>query len=117
LEKAIFPGSILEEWKMTNLYQIAKRWFKQNEDYVYFGLILSMSLAGARLIGLSNLESEDLRAKKRYAIDTSIPPQVRDVNSDGIEDIVLRRYNGEEIVLFGREAGKYSFGEREEEGK
>lgn len=40
-------------------------------------------------------------------------PEIRDVNHDGINDIVLRRNNGDDMVLYGTRDGNYIFGEKE----
>jgi hypothetical protein len=44
-------------------------------------------------------------------VNNSIPPQLRDANFDGIDDIVLQRNNGEELILYGTPRGNYIFGE------
>ena len=54
---------------------------------------------------------ERLSHYEERVIDTSKIPEIRDVNEDGIDDLVLRNGAGKEIILYG--AGEiYSFENR-----
>lgn len=51
---------------------------------------------------------------RQRQVNLFVRPEIRDVDSDGFDDIILKRYNGEELVLYGDGRGGYGFGEGEE---
>lgn len=48
---------------------------------------------------------------RKYMINDTVPPAIR-VNKEGISDIILKRTNGEEMILYGTREGNYIFGEK-----
>lgn len=76
-------------------------------DYICLGLLLFSAFIGMGLLGLKRNQ------RQYFAIDTSVRPQTRDVNHDGIQDVVLQRRSGEELILYGTPQRNYAFGEGE----
>ncbi|MBU0906716.1 MAG: hypothetical protein KKE05_01010, partial [Nanoarchaeota archaeon] len=77
-------------------------------SYVLFGAV---AIAAGPLIAIREC-SQLSHEKYRAIVDMSTKPQIRDVNSDGIQDIVLKQRGGEELVLYGTPRGDYIFGEK-----
>ena len=77
---------------------------RQNSEGLPFYIIIPLLFASASSLALNSLDRHKTRE-----LDVSTQPRVYDVNSDGVDDIVLQRRNEGELVLYGTVSGDYVF--------
>ncbi|MFH1803149.1 MAG: hypothetical protein ABH864_06920 [archaeon] len=75
--------------------------------------IPAVSVASTLVLRSCEMKLEIFRLSDQVEerVDCAVAPEIRDVNGDGFEDIVLGRYNCEDLVLYGTRDGNYIFGE------